>query len=115
MLLDIHESQVGEITVLQLIGKLALGREGQRIETMVDDFASHGQKNVIFDMTRVTYIDSAGIALLSTTAGKLKETGGKLVVVAAPEGRITQLLKLTQINSIVPLCLTMDEATAAFA
>ena len=115
MLLDIQESRIGDVTVLRLNGKLALGRESQRIETMVEDFARLGQTKVILDMIGVSYIDSAGIGLLAMTAGKLKESGGKLVVVSAPEGRATQLLKLTQINAIVPLCTTMDEAQAAFA
>jgi anti-sigma B factor antagonist len=115
MLLDIQESKIGDITVLRLSGKLALGRESQRIETMVEDFARQGQTKVILDMIAVSYIDSAGIGLLAMTAGKLKESGGKLVVVSAPDGRTTQLLKLTQMNSIVPMCSTMDEAESAFA
>jgi anti-anti-sigma factor len=54
---------------------------------MVEDFTRLGQTKVILDMIGVSYIDSTGIGLLAMTAGKLKEGGGKLVVVAAPDGR----------------------------
>jgi anti-sigma B factor antagonist len=110
MLLDIQESRIGDITVLTLIGKLALGRESQKIETLVDDFGRRHESKVIFDMVGVDYIDSAGIGMLALAAGKLKDSGGKLVIVAQPEGRTTQLLKLTQMSAIVPLCSSIDEA-----
>lgn len=115
MLLDIQETRVDDVAVLQLTGKLALGRESQRIEALADEFVTQGQKKVVFDITGVNYIDSAGIGMLAMTAGKLREIGGKLVLVSDADGRTTQLLKLTQINSIVPLCPSMDEALAALA
>jgi anti-sigma B factor antagonist len=114
MLLDIRESVIDGVALLELNGKLALGRESQRIETLVDDFGRRRLTRVIFDMTGVNYIDSAGIGILALAAGKLKEGGGKLVVVSPPESRATQLLKLTQMNTIVPLCDTLDEAMGAF-
>jgi anti-sigma B factor antagonist len=114
MLLEIRESTIDGVAVLELNGKLALGRESQRIETLVDDFARRQVTRVIFDLTGVNYIDSAGIGLLALAAGKLKEGGGKLVVVSPAANRATQLLKLTQMNAIVPLCETMAEAMGAF-
>jgi len=114
MLLEIRESVVDGIELIELNGKLALGRESQRIETLADEFVRRQATKVIFDMTAVNYIDSAGIGLLALAAGKLKEGGGKLVVVSPEASRATQLLKLTQMNAIVPLCETVAEAMALF-
>jgi len=47
-------------------------------------------------------------------AGKLREAGGRCVVVAA-EGRVLHMLNVTQINSIVTVCGTPQAAAAAFA
>ena len=58
-------------------------------------------------------IDSAGIGLLALAAGKLKGSGGGLVA-AVPEGRVLQLLKLTQVNAIATVCPTVGEAASAF-
>jgi anti-anti-sigma factor len=115
MLLEIAESRVDDITVLKLTGKLALGREGHRIETMAENFGQDGHQKVIFDITGVNYIDSAAIGMLTMTAGKLKGAGGKLVLVSSPDGRTTQLLKLMQVTALVQLCTTLDEALAAMA
>src|SRR5258706_492751 len=88
MLLRIDERQIEpDITLVELTGKLALGRESQRIESLVDELAQRGAIKVVLDMSKVDYIDSAGIGLVALAAGKLKEVGGRVVVVAA-EGRV---------------------------
>ena len=113
MLLDIHQREIApDICVIELIGKLALGRESQRIETIVDQLIAKEQRKAIIDMTQVDYLDSAGIGLLAWSAGKLKESGGRLAIVAA-EGRVQRLLEMTQLNAIVPVVVTVAEAERA--
>ena len=115
MLLQIEERQMApDITVVELIGKLALGRESQRIESLVDELAKRGSIKVMLDMSKVDYIDSAGIGLVALASGKLKEVGGRVIVVA-PEGKVQQLLNMTQIDTIVTVCPTPEKAAAAFA
>src|SRR5882724_1247213 len=110
MLLQIAERQIEpDITVVELSGKLALGRESQRIESLVEELVKRGTKRLIVDMSGVDYIDSAGIGMVALAAGKLKEVGGKLAVVA-PDGRVLQLLKLTQMNTIVKVCSAVEDA-----
>ena len=112
MLLQIVERHVEpNITVVELTGKLALGRESQRIESLVDEMAQKGERHIIFDMTGVDYIDSAGIGLVALASGKLKESGGKLVIVA-PEGRVLTMLNMTQMDAIVTVCPTIADAMA---
>jgi len=49
--------------------------------------------------------------LLALAAGKLREAGGRVVVVV-PEGKVLHLLNMTQIDSTVTVCPT---PAAAFA
>jgi len=113
MLLNIVEKKLEpDITVVEVSGRLALGRESQRIETLVDELSKKGEARVVIDLTGVEYIDSAGIGMLALASGKMKEAGGKLVLVA-PEGRVLQMLKLTQMNAILNVSGTVAEAVAA--
>jgi len=115
MLLQIEERRIEpDVTVIELAGRLALGRESQRIEQLVDELAKRGVLKVVLDMSKVEYIDSAGIGLVALAAGKLKEAGGR-VVVAAPEGKVLSLLHMTQMDSIVTIRPTPEAAAAAFA
>jgi anti-anti-sigma factor len=114
MLLQIEERHIEpDITVLELAGKLALGRESQRIETLVEELTKKSARRVIFDMTKVDYIDSAGIGLLALATGKMKAAGGKLAVVAGP-GRVLDMLTLTQIVNVVTVRGTVAEAELTF-
>ena len=112
-LLNIVERKVDpDITVLEVTGRLALGRESQRIETMMEDLAKKGSMKVVLDLTGVEYIDSAGIGMLALASGKFKEAGGSMAVVA-PDGRVLQMLKLTQMSAILQVHPTVQAAAAA--
>src|SRR5260221_585331 len=115
MLLQIEERPIEpDITVIELAGRLALGRESQRIEQLVDELTKRGVLKVVLDMSKVEYIDSAGIGLVALASGKLREAGGRVVVVA-PEGKVLSLLRMTQMDSIVTICSSPEAAAAVFA
>src|SRR5947207_15632827 len=104
MLLEIAERQMEpDITLVVLTGKLALGRECQRVESLVEDLVKRRAKRVIFDLTGVDYTDSAGIGMLALAAGKMKESGGSLTVVA-PEGRVLNLLNRSEERRVGKEC-----------
>jgi hypothetical protein len=47
--------------------------------------------------------------MVALASGRLRESGGALAVVA-PEGRVLQLLNLTQMQNIVKVCPTVESA-----
>ncbi len=114
MLLQIHEEDLASgIRLVELKGKLAMGRESQRVEALVEDLVADGHLRAIFDVSHVDYVDSAGIGMLALISGKMREAGGRLVIVAA-EGRVLQMLKMTQIINILNVSPTVVEADATF-
>jgi len=114
MLLEIQERQIDpDIIVVELNGRLALGRECQRVEMMLGDLVQAGCKRLILDLARVTYIDSAGVGLVALAAGKMKEAGGKVMLVTLA-GRVFDVLKMTQLDRLVTVIGTVEEAVAAF-
>ena len=98
-----------DITVVELSGALALGHEAQRIESLIEDLVRKGSRRIVLDMSGVDHIDSAGIGMVALASGKLREAGGKLTVVA-PEGRVLQLLKQTQMTTIVKVAASVSAA-----
>jgi anti-sigma B factor antagonist len=113
MLLEIVERTIEpDIAVVELIGKLALGRESQRLEALIEDLLKRGTRRAVIDMSGVEYIDSAGIGLIALASGKFKESGGTLAVVSS-EGRVLQLFRQTQIDTVVKVRPTVAEAANA--
>ena len=114
MLLPIREKRIEpDITVVELAGRLALGRESRRIETLLAELLRKGELRVIFDMTRLDAIDSAGMAQVARAAGRLKASGGRLVV-AAREVPVLKLLGTTKATARVKVCPTVMEAADVF-
>src|SRR5579862_998999 len=66
MLLQIDKKLIEpDITVLEFTGKISLGRESQRIETMVNELLAQKVSKLIFDLSKVDYIDSAGLGIMT--------------------------------------------------
>ena len=101
-----------DIQLLELNGRLVLGREGQRLEWQVEELVNAQKTKVIMDMSLVPYVDSAGLGVLVGCNGKIKNAGGEMRL-AAVEARVIQLLKLAFLDSIFTMDATVADASKA--
>jgi anti-sigma B factor antagonist len=114
MLLSIDKRKIEPgITVLVLTGKIALGRESQKIDQQVNELIQAGETKIILDLSGVDYIDSTGVGLITLCAGKTGAAGGKLCVAGA-KGLPQNILRLTKVDTIVGSYSSADEAVAGF-
>jgi len=110
MLLQIDSRRIEpDILVVSFTGKITVGRESQRIETMVQDLLRRNEKKLIFDLMGVDYIDSAGLGMLTFSASTVREAGGAIGLVCGA-GKVDQLIKITRLNSILPFFSTVEAA-----
>jgi anti-anti-sigma factor len=115
MLLQINERTIEPgITHVQVIGRLTLGREAQRLESLTADLAQKSVSKVILDLSGVEYIDSSGIGIVMLSSGRLKQAGSRMVVVV-PEGRVLQLLKMAGLDALLTISDSVEKAAAAVA
>ena len=101
-----------DIQLLELNGRLVLGRESQRLEWQVEELVNAQKTKVIMDMSLVPYVDSAGLGVLVGCNGKIKNAGGEMRL-AAVEARVIQLLKLAFLDSIFTMDATVADASKA--
>lgn len=102
-----------DIVVLEIAGRICLGRECQQLEWQVEDLLRANEKKVIFDLSGVNHIDSTGIGILAMCSGKLKKAGGELRVAGA-SGLVDEVLKMTKMDSILGLYPTAAAAAEGF-
>jgi anti-sigma B factor antagonist len=113
-MLEIQTKQLPpEIAVLELTGRITIGRDCKELEWAVENLVKEGRKKVIFDLTGVTHIDSTGIGIIVMSAGQIKKVGGELRVAGAT-AHVEDVLKLTSIDKIVVLHPTAAAAAANF-
>ena len=102
-----------DVAVLSLAGRLTLGRDCQRVEWQVDDLLREGKLSVIFDLSGLSFIDSAGVGMVMMCFGKLKKSGGTLRVAGA-KGYVEDTLKMTRVNEVMQLFPSVEAAAASF-
>src|SRR5277367_360167 len=101
-----------DIVVLEITGRITMGRDSKQLEWSADNFVREKKKKVIFDLSGVTHIDSTGVGIIVMSAGQLKQAGGELRVCA--HGRIEGVLKMTNVDKVVGLHRSMAAAAAGF-
>jgi anti-sigma B factor antagonist len=88
------------ITVIEVNGRITLGRESGQIETLVLKALNEGTLKLVFDLSQVTYIDSTGIGIIAYCFGKITQKGAHAVVAGA-NGLVLDVFKLTRLDSVI--------------
>ncbi len=115
MLLTVEKKRLTpDVVVLEIKGRITLGRECQQIEWTVDDLVKNDDRKVVLDLSGVTHVDSTGIGIIVMCSGKLKRAGGELRVAGAT-GVVEQVMKLTKVDEIVALFPDAATATESFS
>jgi len=101
-----------DIVVLEITGKITMGRDSKQLEWSTETLVKENRKKVVFDLSGVTQIDSTGVGILVMSASQLKQAGGQLRVCA--QGHVEQVLKITNVDKVLELHTTMTAAAAGF-
>jgi anti-sigma B factor antagonist len=103
-----------DIVVLEITGRITIGRECKQLEWAADTLVREKQeKKIIFDLTGVTHLDSTGVGIIVMSAGQAKQAGGELRLAGANK-HIESVLKVTSMDKLVSWAPTVTEAAAGF-
>jgi anti-anti-sigma factor len=102
-----------DIVVLEITGRITIGRECKQLEWATDTLVrEQKEKKIIFDLTGVTHMDSTGVGIIVMSAGIVKEAGGQLRLAGA-NPHIETVFKVTSMDKIVSWTPTVAEAAAS--
>jgi anti-anti-sigma factor len=115
MLLNVatREIQPG-LSVIELEGRLTLGRESHHLESLMERLIREGARHLIYDFTSLRYTDSTGIGIVASSVAQTRRAGGEVCIVGA-QGVVLQALKISGLNSILTLYASVAEAEKALA
>lgn len=101
----------GGAALLIVTGRLTLGRDVERLETVVNELLTQGQKKFIFDASALDYADSAGIGTVVACLTSIKKAGGDLRMAGA-NPRVRRLFQMTGVDQLLSLYPTVAEAAS---
>ncbi len=93
---DIRE--VDGMKVLDVVGEIDVYTAPQ-FKDAVNSIIDSGQKHLIVNMDRVTYMDSSGFATLLSATRRLRPQGGTVNLVKVSSA-IDRILRITRLNTI---------------
>jgi anti-sigma B factor antagonist len=111
--MKIAERHTGDVTILDLDGKMTLGEGDELLKDKVNSLVSQGRKQLIFNLASVPYVDSAGLGEIVRTYTTVSRQGGSLKLLGLTK-RIEDLLSITKLLTIFDTYDTEADAVRSF-
>jgi anti-anti-sigma factor len=113
MSLIISVRQSGEITILDLEGRVTIGRDNDSLNDRLQELARRGVRKVLVNLGRITQLDSSGLSTVVRAYTTFLNSGGSLRLLH-PGGHVREVLDLTRLTKTIPTFDDEGEAVASF-
>lgn len=109
--LSINLRRVGEISILDLDGKVTLGETNRQLHTALRELVMNGTNRIVLNLAKVRTIDSSGLGEIVAGFTTLKTNGGSLVLVNMPT-KVMDVMTITKLYTVFDVFDTEREALA---
>ncbi len=99
MSLEISAREAGDVTILDLSGRVTLGEITIRLRDTIQELTQQGRSKILLNMADVSYVDSGGLGELTASFAAVGRPGGQLKLVNLSE-RVHGLLRITKLTTI---------------
>ncbi|HEX6324557.1 MAG TPA: STAS domain-containing protein [Vicinamibacterales bacterium] len=111
--MQIEERTVGDVTVLDLKGKMTLGEGDELLKDKINSLMNQGRGKILMNLEGVPYIDSAGLGEIVRTYTTVSRQGGTMKLVNLTK-RITDLLAITKLLTVFETFDSESEALKTY-
>jgi len=102
----------GDTIWVELVDDLSF-TNSHRIKERILKYVDHDIKVLILNMSKVNFMDSAGIGLLISLLKKMKSNGGKLIV-EYPKLGVQKLLEMTKLDELMEIKKKPEPTTGSW-
>ena len=97
--LSIKDRQNGDVTILDLSGKITIGEGSVQLREAVRRMLDEGRKKILLNLGDVSYVDSSGIGELVSSYTTTGNNGGQLKLLNQTK-KIHDLLTITKLVTV---------------
>ena len=109
MSVSVTTRQVGDVSVLDIEGRITLGEGSSTLRESLRGLLSTKNPKILLNLEDVSYIDSSGIGELVSGYTQIQEMGGQLKLLKLTK-RVRDLLQITKLYTVFEVF--DEEATA---
>jgi anti-sigma B factor antagonist len=107
MKLDLREKQ--GVAILDVKGPLTLGGGERMLQEAVDTLVASGRTKILLNLSKLEFVDSAGVGELVASHRMVERFGGKLKILNAP----SKVHKSLSLAKLLPIFEIFDDETDA--
>jgi len=97
--LSIKDREVGDVTILDLSGKITIGEGSVQLREAVRRLLDDGKKKILLNLGEVAYVDSSGIGELVSSYTTTNNQSGQLKLLNLTK-KIQDLLMITKLLTV---------------
>ncbi len=105
--------QIGNVSIIDLFGKITIGEGDVIMREKVEELLEGGKVNIIINLNKVKYMDSAGIGELVACQKRAKEKGGEVKLLNIPS-KVSDVLEIVNIGGVFETYKDEKEALDSF-
>ena len=106
--------QVGDVTIVDVSGRITLGEGSSSLRDALHSAVEAGNKKILLNLGDVTYIDSSGIGELVAAFTSVSNQGGSLKLLNLTK-RVQDLLQITKLYTVFDVHDDENHAVRSFA
>ncbi len=97
--MTLKERRVGDVSILDLKGRLVLEDGDDVLRSRINDLVTEGRLNIVVNLKDVTYVDSCGVGVLIAKYVSVRKKGGdvKLLNLTPRSHRQMEISKLQSV------------------
>ncbi len=114
MSVKLDTRHVGDVTVVDISGRITLGEGSSALRDLLRDLIAKGDKKILLNLGEVTYIDSSGIGELVSAYTSSSNAGGTLKLLSLTK-RVQDLLQITKLYTVFDVHEDEAHAIRSFA
>lgn len=106
--------QTGDVSIVDLAGRITLGEGSGLVRSTIKDLVNAGHKNILLNLKDVSYIDSAGLGEMVGSYATVTNMGGSIKLLN-PQSKVHDLLQVTKLYTVFIAFDDEMEALRSFA
>jgi len=111
--LNINERQAGDVTVLDMSGKITIGEGSVSLRAAIRRLLEEGKKRILLNLAGISYVDSSGIGELVSSYTAINKEGGQLKLLNLTQ-KIQDLLTITKLLTVFDVYDSEADALNSF-
>lgn len=113
MSVQISSRTAGDVTIVDVAGKITLGEGSSALRDKVKELSASGIKKMLINLGDVNYIDSSGIGELVSAFTTVSNSGGALKLLNLTK-RVQDLLQITKLYTVFEVFDSEDAALKSY-